>query len=448
MEMTKENKMGTMPIGRLLLTMSGPAICSMLINSLYNIVDSIFVSHISEKALTAVTYVNPIQLLMIAVGVGTGVGLNSLIARRLGAKRFEEANEAASSGIKLGILNWIVFALVGIFFSDWFLKLFTTDAQIIEYGASYMKVITICSIFVMVSILIEKIFQATGNMIYPMVIMISGCVFNIILDPILIFGYFGMPKLGVIGAATATVTSQAIGVIVGLVFLKTRENAVKVRFLSKINWHSIKEIYSVGGPAIIMQSLNSFLIFAINGILSTFSDTAVAVLGVYGKLQSFVFMPCFGVNQGSLPIIGYNYGARDKTRMMKTFKTATITAMIIMAVGLAIFQFAPDLLLMLFNATDEMHDIGRMSLRIISWNFIPAAFSIIVTGLFQATGHGMLSMWGSVLRQFVVVLPLAYFGSKMFGITAVWAAFPIAELVGVTYFILVFRYLYKNDFKI
>lgn len=444
----QENKMGTMPIGKLLLTMSGPAIFSMLINSLYNIVDSIFVAQIGENALTAVSIVFPIQMLMIAMGVGTGVGINSLISRRLGAKRFEDANNAASSGIKLAVVNWLIFAIFGIFASRGFMEIFSNNKEIIDFGVDYLTIVTVCSIFVMTNLLIEKIFQSTGNMIYPMITIITGAVVNIIADPILIFGWFGLPKMGVAGAAIATVFSQFVGCAIGLFLLLTKDHAVEIKVFSfDIHWSTIKEIYAVGAPSIIMQALGSVMLFGMNAILAGFSSTAVAVLGVYGKLQSFVFMPSFGVNQGALPIMGYNYGARNKKRLLDTFKVATMAAIIIMTVGLIIFQTIPDLLLKLFNASPDMLAIGNDALKSISLCFIPAGFGIISAGLFQATGHGVMSMWGSILRQFAGILPLAFIFGKVFGLRAVWLSFPLAEIIGVVYYVIMLRYLYNNTFK-
>lgn len=444
----KENKMGTMPIGKLLATMSGPAILSMLINSLYNIVDSIFVAQVGEKALTAVSIVFPIQMLLVAMGVGTGVGINSLISRRLGAKRFDEANDAASCGIKLGVLNWVLFAVFGLFFSRTFMEVFSADATVIQYGVDYLQIITIFSVFTMTAMITEKIFQSTGNMIVPMITMIVGAVVNIALDPILIFGWLGMPKMGVAGAAAATVIAQAVGCILGLIILITKDHAVHVKVFSlDFKPRTVKEIYAVGAPSIIMQALGSVMLFGMNAILASFSGTAVAVLGVYGKLQSFVFMPSFGVNQGALPIMGYNYGAKNKERMMKCFKVATIAAIAIMTVGLVIFQTIPGVLLKMFNASENMYSIGIDALRSISWCFIPAGFGIVAAGLFQATGHGMMSMWGSMIRQFAGILPLAFIFGKIAGLKMVWMAFPMAEIIGVVYYALVLRYVYNKSFK-
>lgn len=444
----KENKMGTMPIGKLLLTMSGPAILSMLINSFYNIVDSIFVAQIGEKALTAVSIVFPIQMLLVAMGVGTGVGLNSLISRRLGARRFQDADDAASCGIKLGLINWALFAVFGIFCSEIFMEVFSSDPTVISYGVDYLRIITIFSMFTMTAMITEKIFQATGNMIVPMITLIVGAVTNIILDPILIFGWFGLPEMGVAGAATATVIAQAIGCSLGIFILIKKDHAVNVRVFSKdFKLRTIRDIYAVGAPSIIMQALGSVMLFGMNAILASFSGTAVAVLGVYGKLQSFVFMPSIGVNQGALPIMGYNYGAKNRDRMMRCFKLASIAAMAIMAVGLVIFQTIPGVLLSMFNASENMYSIGIDALRSISLCFIPAGFGIVAAGLFQATGHGMMSMWGSMIRQFVGILPLAFIFGKIAGLRMVWFAFPMAEIIGVIYYVIVLKYIYNKTFK-
>ncbi len=446
----KENKMGTMPIGKLLLTMSGPAIFSMLINALYNIIDSIFVAQVGEDALTAVSIAFPVQMLLIAMGVGTGVGINSLISRRLGAKRFEEANNAASTGIKLGILNWLIFAIFGIFFVEPFMKIFSSDANIIHCGVQYLSIVTIFSIFSMTGLLIEKIFQSTGNMIYPVTTMIVGAVVNTICDPILIFGLLGFPKMGVAGAAVATVFAQFVSCALGLFLLMTKEKNLDVKVFSlDIHLQTVKEIYAVGAPSIVMQAIGSFMLFGMNAILAAFSSTAVAVLGIYGKLQSFVFMPSIGVNQGALPVMGYNYGARNKERMMRTYKLATIAAMVIMAVGFVIFQAFPGILLKMFNAAPgtDMYKIGIDALRSISLCFIPAGFGIITAGLFQATGHGMMSMWGSLIRQFAGILPIAFIFGKLFGLRMVWFAFPLAEVIGVIYYSFMLKYIYNKTFK-
>ncbi|MEG0918574.1 MAG: MATE family efflux transporter [Anaerovoracaceae bacterium] len=448
MDTIRENKMGTMPITKLLFTMSGPAILSMLFNALYNIIDSMFVAQIGQKALAAVSIAFPIQMLIVAVAVGTAVGLNSLISRRLGARRYEDANRAATTGLFLGIINWIPFLIFGLFFAKMFMGLFSDDTYIINEGSKYLSIVTGMSLFVMVEINIEKISQSTGNMIFPMISLMVGALFNIILDPILIFGLFGMPELGVSGAAIATVIAQFLGTIVGFLLLTKKVKAIKIQpNRNVLNWVTVREIYAVGLPAIIMQAVFSVMLLGINSILATFSVAAVAVMGVYGKLQSFAFMPCFGINQGALPVMGFNYGAENKKRLMDTFKTAIIMALTIMVICTAIFQLIPEKLLYLFNAESEMLSIGIRALKIISIGFIPAAIGIIAAGLFQATGHGIISMWGSLIRQLVAVLPLAYLFGKIGGVYMVWFAFPIAEIIGMTYNIVMIIVFYKKRLK-
>ena len=445
---SKTVRMGYMPVGRLLATMSGPAIFSMLINALYNIIDSIFVAQIGEDALTAVTIGGPIQFFMGSMGVGTGVGINSLISRRLGAKKFEDANNAANSGLKLAIFNWLIFVIFGIFFAKPFIEIFSNDPSIVKQGVSYLSIVTVISCFCMLELLLEKIFQATGNMVYPMITMITGALVNTMVDPILIFGLLGAPKLGVTGAAISTVFAQFVSMSVGIYFIKRKNIGLKVNLLDlKIDFKIVKEIYKVGAPSIIMQSLSSVMLFGINIILAAFSSTAVAVMGIYGRLQMFIFMPVFGINQGALPIMGYNFGAKSKKRLMDTYKLANIGAFTIMGVGLLIMQIFPDLLLKMFNASPEMYEIGIKALRSISWCFLPAGYGIITAGMMQATGYGFSSMWGSIIRQFVGILPLAYIFGKIGGLDLVWWAFPSAEILGLLYYMMFMYVLNKRAFS-
>lgn len=445
---SKTVRMGYMPVGRLLATMSGPAIFSMLINALYNIIDSIFVAQIGEDALTAVTIGGPIQFFMVSMGVGTGVGINSLISRRLGAKKFEDANNAANSGLKLAMFNWLIFLVFGIFFAKSFIEIFSNDPSIVKQGVSYLSIVTVFSCFCMLELLLEKTFQATGNMVYPMITMIIGALVNTIVDPILIFGLLGAPKLGVTGAAISTVFAQFVSMSVGIYFIKRKNIGLKVNLLDlKIDFKIVKEIYKVGAPSIIMQSLSSVMLFGINIILAAFSSTAVAVMGIYGRLQMFIFMPVFGINQGALPIMGYNFGAKSKKRLMDTYKLANIGAFTIMGVGLLIMQIFPDLLLKMFNASPEMYEIGIKALRSISWCFLPAGYGIITAGMMQATGYGFSSMWGSIIRQFVGILPLAYIFGKIGGLDLVWWAFPSAEILGLLYYMMFMYILNKRAFS-
>ena len=441
------NKMGTMPIGKLLGTMAWPAILSMTINALYNVVDSIFVAMISQEALTAVSLVMPIQLLMISLAVGSAVGVNSLIARRLGAKRFDEANKAASTSIRIGAFNFIIFLLVGIFLAKPFMHGYTSNEDIFNNGVTYLQIITIFCGFSMIQVQFEKVLQATGNMIAPMIISLSGALTNLVLDPILIFGLFGLPKLGIAGAAIATVTGQAVAFGVATYMIVSKEHDVKVQLKGyKMDWKVVKDIYAVGLPAIVMQSIGSIMLLAYNAILAA-SATAVAVLGVYYKLQSFIFMPVFGLNQGAMPIMGYNFGARNKKRLMETYKKALIVALVIMGIGLILFQAFPTFFLKLFSADAAMLEMGVPALRIISLCFVPAAFGIISSTLFQGTGHGMYSLWGSLIRQLIGILPIAYVLYHAFGVTVSWASFPLAEIIGTIFVAVMLARLYKKQLK-
>ena len=442
--------MGTMPIGRLILNMSWPAIISMMMQALYNVVDSFFVSRLGEQALAAVTYVFPVQFVMISVAVGTGVGINSLISRRLGARRFEEANLAASHGYRLAIYSWIPFLIVGLFFSRPLMAAMSDTPYIVDNGAIYLTIVMIGSLMVFIQCTTEKILQATGNMVVPMICGLVGGVFNIIADPLLIFGIGPFPEMGVTGAAIATVFGQLLAFLVGQYVLFFRKNAVKVK-LRGYKWDGqiVKDIYVVGGPAILMQGLSSILQFCMNIILGSFTETAVAVIGVYGRLQSFIFMPCIGLNQGVLPIMGYNYGAQNRKRFMEAFRKGFAAAFCIMLAGLLVFQiFAPQLI-GIFNAqgSEEMYEIGVPALRTLSWCFLPASFGIMSSSIFQASGHGFISLWGSLIRQFAGVLPLAIIFAHTAGLSMVWWSFPLAEILGTLYFIIALRYMYKKEFR-
>ena len=442
-----ENKMGTMPVRKLLVSMAWPAVLSMTINALYNVVDSIFVAQISEDALTAVSIVNPIQMLIIALSVGSGVGINSLISRRLGAGRQDEADQAASTGIRIGIINYLIFFAVGLLVTGPFVGSYAAKGTyIFDAARTYMMIVCIGSLFLNVQVVIEKILQSTGNMIAPMICGLTGAIVNIVLDPILIFGLLGMPRMGVAGAAIATVSGQLCGMLVGVLIMIKGEHLVQVKIKEfKLNWGVVLDIYKVGLPSIIMQSIGSLMLILYNMILVAYSTTAVAVLGIYFKIQSFVFMPVFGLNQGAMPIMGYNYGARDKKRLMDTYKEGLKLALIVMGLGLLLFQLLPGELLEMFDASPEMLRIGVPALRIISLCFLPAAFGIISSTMFQATGHGMLSLFASLLRQLVGILPLAYILIRLGGVTLSWASFPLAEIIGLTYSAVMMRRLYKKE---
>ena len=444
-----ENKMGILPIRPLLLSMAWPAILSMTISALYNIVDSIFVAKLSEDALTAVSIVNPIQMLIIALSVGSGVGINSLIARRLGAHRQEEADQAASTGLRIGVFNYLVFLLIGVCFTGIFVSGYAEKgSEIYTQAVIYMQIVCIGSFFLNMQVVFEKILQSTGNMIAPMICSLTGAVINIILDPILIFGLLGAPRLEVAGAAIATITGQLFGMLVGAFIIFKGEHLVSIQVRGfKFNWEIVADIYKVGLPSIVMQSIGSMMIIFYNMILVVYSTTAVAVLGVYFKIQSFVFMPVFGLNQGAMPIMGYNYGAAKKDRLMQTYKEALKIALLVMALGLLLFQALPKQLLLMFDASADMLAIGIPALRIISLCFLPAAFGIMSSSIFQATAHGFLSLWGSLLRQLVGILPLAWILAAVGGVELVWFSFPLAELLGTVYFAAALKHLYRTEIR-
>lgn len=431
MEQIRQNKMGIAPIPKLIVSMSLPAMFSMLVQALYNIIDSMFVAQLGESALTSVSLAFPVQTLMIAVAVGTGIGINSLVSRRLGERRREEASRAATHGLLLAIFSSLVFALLGLTLTQTFFQAFTDNQTVLQMGCDYTYVVTIFSFGMMIEIGLEKTLQATGNMIYPMLFQLSGAVINTILDPIFIFGKFGVPALGVRGAAVATVIGQIASMVFAVVVIIVKKHEVHISLRNfKFKWRTVKEIYAVGFPSIIMQSIMAFLVTMLNTILISFSEAAVSVLGVYYKLQSFVFMPVFGLTHGVLPIIGYNYGAGNKKRLLSALRLGTLIAACIMTVGTILFLAIPDKLLMIFNASPQMLEIGVPALRIISICFIPAAVDILFSTFFQGVGMGFKSLIVSVMRQLVVILPAAFLLSKI-GLGYTWYAFPIAEVASL-----------------
>ena len=376
----QENKMGVMPIDKLIVSMSLPIMISMLVQALYNIVDSIFVAQINENALTAVSMAFPIQNLMIAVGVGTAVGMNALLARSLGEKDFDKVNKIAENGIFLAFLSYLLFLVIGLFFSEMFFRSQTNIEEIITYGKQYMTVCCCLSLGIFIQIMFERMLQATGKTVYSMITQGVGAIVNIILDPILIFGLLGFPTMGITGAAVATVIGQMIAALIGLILNQTKNHEVQLKFHHfRLNGKIIRQIYGIGIPSIIMQAIGSLMTYAMNLILITFTPTATAVFGVYFKLQSFVFMPVFGLNSGVIPIMSYNYGANKRARVTKTLNHTIIYAVIILAAGFLLFQAAPVPLLRMFNASDHMIAIGVPALRIISFSFVPAAVSIVCT---------------------------------------------------------------------
>ena len=427
----KENRMGVMPIGKLLFSMSTPMVISFLVQSLYNIVDSIFVARYSPDALAAVSLAYPIQILMIAVSVGTGVGVNALLSRSLGERNRKKAKQTADNAILLGILASIAFALFGALGTKLFFDSQTKSESIRQLGYSYLFVVTIFSFGLILEVTFERILQSTGKTIYNMVTQGVGAIINIILDPILIFGFFGVPKLGIAGAAIATVTGQIIAMILSFIFNMKYNEDVDIRFgthIFKPDFDIIKEIYRVGIPSIAMQSMSTLMMLGLNKILVTYSDMAVNVLGIYYKLQSFVFMPIFGLNNGMTPIVAFNYGAKNKDRIIKALKYSFMTSIVIMVIGTAIFWIFPKELMMLFSPNEEMMKLGIPALRICSLCFILAAFDVIAIATFQSLGNGMYALYASFLRQLVLILPFAYVLSKVFGLESVWYSIPLAEL--------------------
>ena len=445
----RENKMGVMPIGRLLAGMAVPMMISMLVQAFYNVVDSIFVAQLSEDALNAVSLAFPLQNLMIAVGAGTAVGINALLSRSLGEKNQTMADRAANTGIFLSLCSFVVFALIGVLFSRTFFEIQAAGEPIIvEYGTEYATICLGLSIGIFSQFCFERLLQSTGRTTLAMVTQLTGAVINIIMDPILIFGYFGFPRMEVAGAAAATVLGQIVGAIMAVVMNLKCNPDVNIR-LREIRWngHVAGEIYRVGFPSIVMQSIGSVMVFGMNKILFGFTKTATAVFGAYFKLQSFIFMPVFGLNNGMVPIVAYNFGAGRMDRVKKTVKLAVCTAVAIMAVGLAIFQLAPELLLSFFDASEEMLEIGSVALRIISLSFLFAGYCIIVGSVFQALGNGVYSLIISVARQLVCILPLAWFFARTFGLHAVWLSLPLAEITSVVLSSILFRKIYLDKIK-
>lgn len=430
---SKENKMGVMPVNRLLITMSLPMVISMLVQALYNIVDSVFVAQINEAALTAVSMAFPIQNLMIAVAAGTGTGVNALLSKSLGEKNKRMVDDTANMGVFLAICSYAVFAIIGIFLSRIYFAAQISDAQIIEYGDEYMSVICLFSFGLFGQIITERLLQATGRTIFTMFTQGIGAIINIILDPILIFGLLGLPAMGVTGAAAATVIGQIIAAILGFVCnaVYNHDITLSIKGIFTIDTTVISKVYRVGIPSIIMQSITSVMTFSLNKILAEFSSTAVAVFGVYYKLNSFIFMPVFGMNNGLVPILSYNYGARKPDRIKKTIKLGMKYAVAIMIFGLLLFELFPSGLLGIFDASQEMLSIGCVALRIIASSFVFAGVAIICSTVFQAIGNPLHSLIMSVCRQLLVIVPVAWLLSLSGRLELVWFAFPIAEFVSV-----------------
>lgn len=441
----KENKMGVMPINSLLISMSLPMMISMLVQALYNIVDSIFVSRIDENALTAVSLAFPIQALLIAFGTGTGVGVNALLSKALGEKDQEKANKTAVNGIFLAFVMYLLALGIGLSFVELFYRSQTKDEEIIAYGVQYLTIVCVFSIGMLMQMMQEKLLQSTGKTFYSMITQSVGAVINIIMDPILIFGLFGVPKLGVAGAAAATIFGQCVGGGLALYFNLKINKEISLSFKGfKPDGHIIGRIYAVGVPSIIMQAIGSVMTYGMNRILISFTSTATAVFGVYFKIQSFIFMPVFGLNNGMIPIIAFNFGAGKRERVIQTLKLGVAYAMGIMLFGLLLFQTIPEVFLNMFAASDNMMQIGIPALKIISIHFPLAAIGIVFGSFYQALGNGVYSMIVSMIRQLVVLLPAAYLLSKLGDVVFVWWAFPIAEVFAVTISIVMMIIIFKR----
>ncbi len=448
MEPQKENKLGVMPIGKLLISVSLPLMISMFVQSMYNIVDGIYVASLSENALTATTLAFPAQLMMVSVAIGTGLGVNSLLSRRLGEKDFAAADACATHGLLLGAASSLIFMLFGALALEPYFRMFTNDPELIKMGTDYLRVCTLLSQGIFMAIIGERLLQSTGKSVLSMIAQLSGAIVNIVFDPILIFGQYGFPEMGMTGAAVATVAGQYVGAILAFIFNSCFNKEIHFVFRGfKLSAQTLKDIYVVGFPAIILNALGSIMNVGINRILIGVSTTAVAVVGAYSKLQSFVFMPVFGLVQGLVPIIGYNYGARKPQRMIKSIKLALLWSAGVMVVGTAVFQLFPEQLLGLFSASGEMLSMGTRALRVISAVFVCAGVSIVLSNVFQGIGIGWISLANSALRQLAILLPAAYFMTKYLGLDAAWYSFWIAEIASLIFTLIMYFKVYNSHIK-
>lgn len=441
----KVNQMGTRAVFPLLMTMALPPMVSMMIQSMYNIVDSIFVAKIGQDALTAVSLAFPLQNMILAVAVGLGIGLSAGVAKSLGGKKLEEANAIARHSMLLAGFHSLLFVLIGIFLTKPFLAMFVNDEQIFQWSYDYAFIVTCFSFGGIFHITIEKIFQATGNMVIPMVLQAIGAVVNIILDPILIFGYFGFPKMDVQGAAIATVLAQMTSCILSILFLKYYNKTITIKWKGfQWNWQIVKQLYCIAIPSGIMMALPSALVGLLNGILVSVSQVAVAVFGLYFKIQTFVYMPASGVIQGMRPIISFNYGAEMYDRLFETVKVSLLVIGCIMLFGTLLFMIFPIQIMLLFEANEEMMQTGIMALRIISIGFIISTVGVVLSGVFESLGKGFHSLIVSLLRQFLIIPPLSFLFVGQMGLTGVWITFPIAELIATIVAICLFLNVKKK----
>ena len=447
--MNRENKMGVMSVKKLVITMSLPMMVSMLVQALYNVVDSIFVSQVCEDALTAVSLAFPAQNLMIGVATGTGVGVNALLSRSLGEKNFEKANKIAAQGVLLAMFSFILFALFGIFGTKIFFSAqVEKGSPIYNYGVDYLSVVCIASMGLFGQVMMERLMQATGKTTLSMATQLAGAITNIILDPLFILGIGPFPRMEAKGAAVATVIGQTVAFIVGIIINETANKEINLRFSNlRPDFKIIADIYKIGIPSVLMVGIGSLMTFLLNKILLSFTTTAAAVFGVYFKLQSFIFMPIFGLNNGVIPIIAFNYGAKKKERITECLRFSCVIAVSIMAFGMILMWLMPEQMLRLFDAKEEMIELGVPALKIISTSFILAGVCINLGSAFQALGKSYFSMIISFCRQIVVLLPAAYLLSKTGVLNNVWFAFPIAEVMSLTVTLICFSYIYKKIIK-
>ncbi|MDD7651612.1 MAG: MATE family efflux transporter [Candidatus Faecousia sp.] len=446
--MRRENKMGTLPIGRLLVNMALPMVISMLVQALYNVVDSVYVSRVSENALTAVSMAFPIQNLMIGFSTGVGVGMSSLLSKSLGSHEFDRANKAAGNGLVLSAICCGLFMLFGLTCSGLFFDIQTDIPEIREGGTAYLQICTICSFGIFGEILFERMLQATGRTMLTMVTQGVGAILNIVLDPLFIFGGLGIPAMGVAGAAVATVVGQVAAFVLALVFHVLKNHEVSLsRETVMLQWWTVKIILAVGVPSILMVAIGSVMTFTMNRILGGFTPTAVAVFGSYFKLQSFVFMPVFGLNNAMIPIVAYNYGARKPERIRKTVILSCAVAITFMLAGFLAFQFIPETLLAMFEPTQHFLDIGCRALQTISYSYLVAGICVVLTAVFQALGNGIYATIVSLARQLVVLVPVAYLLSLTDRLELVWLAFPIAEAFSLAVTLGLFVRIYRRKLK-
>lgn len=444
----QENKMGVMPVGKLMVNMALPMIISMLVQALYNVVDSVYVSQVSESAVTALSLAFPVQNLQIGFAVGIGVGVNSLLSKSLGEKNQEAANRTAGNGLVLMLAATALFMLFGFFGVRPYYEMQSTVTETVEGGIAYSRICSVFTLGIFIEVLGERLLQATGRTVHTMISQSVGAIINIILDPILIHGWFGMPVMGIAGAAVATVIGQWIAAAVAVYFNFKYNPEVQFHLrYTKLDKQTVGSILTVGIPSVVMNGIGSVMNFGMNQILQGFTETATGVFGIYFKLQSFFFMPLFGINNATISIIAYNYGARKPDRILRTLKFACISCLSLMILGLAVFQFFPEVLLMIFNPSPEFLGIGRSALRIISWSFPVAAICIAISASFQALGNGMYSTITSLCRQMLVLLPAAYLLSLTGQVNNVWFAFVVAEVASAAATAFFYLRIYRQKIK-